>query len=117
MPHFRIYGGVLPWGIGGKGTPPSINVDWYAKGGIFDSPSLIGIGERGAEAVVPLDILWKKLDNIADASGNGAVVVNVYGADNMSVNELAAAVVRQQVIKFWKQLYRAHKAQVKGNAD
>lgn len=101
LPHFRIYGGVLPWGIGGKGTPPSINVDWYAKGGIFDSPSLIGIGERGAEAVVPLDILWKKLDNIADASGNGAVVVNVYGADNMSVNELAAA-VEQRLIQMQK---------------
>ena len=101
LPHFRIYGGVLPWGIGGKGTPPSINVDWYAKGGIFDSPSLIGIGERGAEAVVPLDILWKKLDNIADASGNGAVVVNVYGADNMSVNELAAA-VEQRIIQMQK---------------
>ena len=102
LPHFRIYGGVLPWGIGGKGTPPSINVDWYAKGGIFDSPHLIGIGERGAEAVVPLDILWKKLDNIADASGgNGAVVVNVYGADNMSVNELAAA-VEQRLIQMQK---------------
>lgn len=101
LPHFRIYGGSLPWGIGGKGTPPSINVDWYASGGIFDSPSLIGIGERGAEAVVPLDILWKKLDNIADASGNGAVVVNVYGADNMSVNELAAA-VEQRLIQMQK---------------
>lgn len=101
LPHFRIYGGVLPWGIGGKGTPPSINVDWYAKGGIFDSPSLIGIAERGAEAVVPLDILWKKLDNIADASGNGAVVVNVYGSDNMSVNELAAA-VEQRIIQMQK---------------
>lgn len=68
LPHFKIGKGTLPWGIGGKGTPPSISVDWYAKGGIFNSASLIGVGEKGAEAVVPLDKLWTKLDNIADAS-------------------------------------------------
>lgn len=101
LPHFTVTG-KFPYGIGGEGVKPSISVDWYASGGIFDSPHLIGIGERGAEAVVPLDILWKKLDNIADASGgNGAVVVNVYGADNMSVNELAAA-VEQRLIQMQK---------------
>ena len=101
LPHFKISGGKIPWGIGGKGTAPKINVEWYKKGGIFDSPSLIGIGEAGAEAVVPLDTLWKKLDNIAEASAGGAIVVNVYGSDNMSVNELAAA-VEQRLIQMQK---------------
>jgi hypothetical protein len=55
LPHFRISGGEIPWGIGGKGTPPSVSIDWYAKGGVFDGAKLIGIGEKGAEAVVPLD--------------------------------------------------------------
>lgn len=100
LPHFTVSGS-FPYGIGGKGVKPSISVDWYASGGIFDSPHLVGIGEKGAEAVVPLDILWKKLDNIADASGNGAIVVNVYGSDNMSVNELAAA-VEQRLIQMQK---------------
>lgn len=27
---------------------------WYAKGGIFDRPTIIGVGEAGPEAVVPL---------------------------------------------------------------
>ena len=99
LPHFKVSGGVAPWGIGGKGSKPSISVDWYAKGGIFDSPHLIGIGEAGPEAVVPLDKLWDKLDNIAATSG--AVVVNVYGSDNMSVNELAAA-VEQRLIQMQK---------------
>ena len=99
LPHFKVSGGVAPWGIGGKGSKPSISVDWYAKGGIFDSPHLIGIGEAGPEAVVPLDKLWDKLDNIAATSG--AVVVNVYGSDNMSVNDLAAA-VEQRLIQMQK---------------
>lgn len=33
---------------------PHIGVEWYAKGGIFNGPSVIGIGEAGAEAVLPL---------------------------------------------------------------
>jgi hypothetical protein len=64
LPHFKISGGTLPWGIGGKGTPPKINVDWYAQGGIFDKASLIGVGEAGSEAVVPLDRFWNEIGNI-----------------------------------------------------
>lgn len=61
-------------------NPPSIPkismdwVNWYKDGGIFDSPSLIGVGEAGKEAVVPLDKLWSKLDNLQ----GGETVVNIY---------------------------------------
>ncbi len=34
---------------------PHFNIDWYAKGGVIDFPSLIGVGEAGAEAIVPLE--------------------------------------------------------------
>ena len=34
---------------------PKLNVKWYAKGGLFDTPSLIGVGEAGPEAVMPLN--------------------------------------------------------------
>ncbi len=33
---------------------PKLSVEWYAQGGIFNSPQIIGVGERGPEAVVPL---------------------------------------------------------------
>ena len=65
-------------------------ISWHKKGGIFDSPSVIGVGEAGAEAVVPLNKFWKKLDAMAE--NNSPIVVNVYGSDNMNVNELAVAV-------------------------
>lgn len=54
LPHFNISGGKFPWGIGGEGSKPEISVSWYAKGGILDTPSIIGVGEAGPEAVVPL---------------------------------------------------------------
>lgn len=54
VPHF----GISPagWGIGDllKGSIPSLSINWYAKGGIVDGPTLIGAGEAGREAIVPL---------------------------------------------------------------
>lgn len=60
LPHFRISGSfsLNPPSI------PSFGVDWYAKGGIFDTPTLFntpnglkGVGEKGAEAVTPISVL------------------------------------------------------------
>lgn len=91
LPHFKIKGGKLPWGIGGKGTPPEISVQWYDKGGIFRSPSVIGVGERRPEFVGALDDLRKL---IREESG-GSIVINVYGSDHMNVRELAAEVEKR----------------------
>lgn len=62
LPHFSVEGEFSL-------NPPSIphfDVDWYKTGGVFDAPSVIGVGEAGPEAVLPLETLWKKLDEIAD---------------------------------------------------
>ena len=44
---------------------PYPKLDWYASGGIFNSASVIGVGEAGSEAVVPLENT-KWMDVIAD---------------------------------------------------
>jgi len=95
LPHFYISGRFSL-------NPPSVphlGVDWYKQGGIFSSPSVIGVGEAGSEAVVPLDTLWSKMDRIADAAGSsgGGITINVYGAAGQNINELAAAVERRLV--------------------
>lgn len=100
LPHFSLDWATKEFGkLGSIKYPTGLNVSWYKNGGIFDSPSIVGLAENGSEAVVPLDKLWDKLDNIANASGG--IVVNVYGSDNMSVNELAAA-VEQRLIQMQK---------------
>ena len=54
LPHFKLSG---EFSLKNK-TVPHLSVDWYAQGGIFDSPTIAGIGEAGAEAVVPRDRFW-----------------------------------------------------------
>lgn len=58
----------------GVSAIPHINVQWYAKGGILDGAqifgrmgsSLLGGGEAGREAVLPLDRNTEWMDRIAD---------------------------------------------------
>lgn len=95
LPHFSISGKLSL-------NPPSIpkvSVSWYKTGGIFDSPTIAGIGEAGPEAVVPLDKLWDKLDKIAESAQGDGVVINVYASPGMDVEQLArrveAVLVRQ----------------------
>jgi len=62
---------------------------WFAKGGIFNDPTIIGIGDsKGPEAAVPLDIMWTRMEKEFDKhlnDGNGATITNyieVNGAEN-----------------------------------
>lgn len=55
LPHVSVSGGEAPFGIAGKGSLPKFSVSWYKQGGIFDKPSVIGVGEAGTEAVMPLE--------------------------------------------------------------
>ena len=104
LPKISVSGGKAPWGIGGKGTKPSFSVSWasHAAGGIFDRPTILGsgntiheFGEAGAEAIVPLDPFWKKMDEMIDATKGTAngIVININGA-NSDPREIAEEVKR-----------------------
>ena len=69
LPHFGLSGkfSLLPPSV------PKLSVDWYKKGGVFSAPSVIGVGEAGPEAVVPLDKFWKRLES------SGSTVINFNG--------------------------------------
>ena len=87
LPHFSVSGEFSL-------NPPSIphfDVDWYAKGGVFDAPSVIGVGEAGPEAVVPLDRLWKKLDELANRiiESNDRQAAEIYRALIEALSEMS----------------------------
>lgn len=59
---------------------PRFNTVWHAAGGIFERPTLFdtplgthGVGEAGPEAILPLDLLWKKMGYIMDSQGTSLV--------------------------------------------
>ena len=69
MPHFAI--SPSGWKIGDllKGSIPKLGIDWYAKGAVFDKPTLFstpyglkGVGEKGPEAVAPISRLQEMID-------------------------------------------------------
>ena len=64
LPKITISGGKAPYGIAGKGKLPSFDVQWKAKGAVFDQPTIFstpkgfqGVGEAGPEAVAPISTL------------------------------------------------------------
>lgn len=74
LPHFSI--SPKGWKLGDllEGSIPSLGIDWYAKGGIFKSPSVIGVGEKGPEAVLPIEKLNEMLTGMADSIVNGVTM-------------------------------------------
>lgn len=86
---------IVPGNLGRVGR---VHLPRLAKGGIVDSATVALIGEgQSAEAVIPLDELWKRLDRMTDSlssQGGGGITVNVYGAEGQSVTSLAEAVRR-----------------------
>ena len=45
---------------------PFPHLDWYAKGGVFNGASVIGVGENGQEAVVPLERNTEWINKVVD---------------------------------------------------
>lgn len=91
LPHFSI--SPPGWKIGDllQGKIPKLGISWYDKGGIFKSPSIIGVGEKRPEFVGALDDLR---DIVRQETGAG-ITINVYGSEGMNVNDLALEVQRR----------------------
>ena len=87
LPHFSVSGkfSLRP------PSAPKFSVSWYQYGGVFDKKTLFpygngsigGLGENGAEAVVPLEKNTQWLDKIADRlaskQGSTPIVLQVDG--------------------------------------
>lgn len=112
LPHFRITGKFSL-------NPPSIprfGVSWYAKGGILTSPTifgasgstLLGGGEAGHEAVLPIDLLKQyireenSLNNslLAEMIKEAIAELNITAENNIYIGDKKlASVVTDMVIK------------------
>ena len=94
LPHFKISGGKIPWGIGGAGTPPSVDVKWYKKAEnqpyMFNRATLFGAGERNDEILYGRKQL---LEDIASVNG-GQIVINLNYDAGTDAQEMVADIAR-----------------------
>ncbi|MBF1146867.1 MAG: hypothetical protein HXL87_01565 [[Eubacterium] sulci] len=103
LPHFSISGSINPLS---KSFPPKIGVSWYKEGGIFDKPSLIGVGEAGREAVLPTHKLDKFLDDavkrVNPKQSNGSVTINIANMtvrDDTDIRKIADEIERRLALE------------------
>ncbi len=101
LPHFSVtppgwhYQDLL------KGTIPKLGISWYQQGGIFDRPAVIGVGEAGKEAVMPLERNTGWIDILADKlnqkSGGATIVNNItfQSAEKRDIDELVRIIDQQ----------------------
>jgi phage-related protein len=107
LPHVSVSGGKAPYGIGGKGKLPSFHVSWYAKGGYFDSPTILsGLGEAGPEYALPLNKtsltpLANMLNELQYKNGNPTTSDNEPIIVNTTI-ELDGKVVARQTAPYMK---------------
>ena len=81
MPHFRVSGAFDL----ANGQVPRIDVDWYAKGGVFGKPSIIGVGDaRSREIVTPEALMSDTVGNEIDKKqGADAAAVIAWLSQNL----------------------------------
>lgn len=98
---------------------PKLNVQWYAKGGIIDKASLIGAGEAGKEAIIPLERNTEWISKVAhemreQASRQSA---NPFGGDIAGDLEDANGVVVDAIYAAAAQILQGMRENKSGGLD
>lgn len=123
LPHISVSGGVAPYGIGGKGSLPQFSIEWYKQGGILNGAqifgalgrNLLGGGEAGPEAVLPLRSFYEELARILDdrlggPGGGGTPVFNQYNTYNSPKDLTPAECARQTRVETQKVVAKLRRA-------
>lgn len=92
LPHYTLSGSFDPK----SGRVPTVGVNWYAKGGLFTNPTIVGLGEAGDEAAMPLnsyvfgeiaDGISQQLDLVGGSGNAETLVIPVY-IGNRKIEEI-----------------------------
>ena len=105
VPKISVDGGKAPYGLGGKGKLPSFKVKWNAEGGILTRPTLfgqlgntlLGGGEAGHEAILPLDRLEGYVREAVRVESNTELLGRIIIEQNERLMELLRMIVPHDV--------------------
>lgn len=107
LPHFTV--SPKGWKIGDllKGSIPKLSISWFKDGGILPSTAifgayngkLLGGGEAGKEAILPLDSFYQNLEAIMSKYSNGhsgvmvkLIIEHFENSSGQDIDELAERV-------------------------
>jgi phage-related protein len=88
LPHFSISGSFSL----DPPQVPHLDIDWYKTGGLFNRPSVIGVGEAGPEAVAPID---KLKAYVTEAVTNARTAIMDYTPIDSLANAIASGFAMQ----------------------
>lgn len=103
LPHFKIEGEFSL-------NPPSVphfGIDWFANGGIMTKPTVFGAngnnlmagGEAGPEAILPLNLLWEKLNSLFSYfMGNKETIkeIKIIQLDTKLLNNMSERIIENR---------------------
>lgn len=111
LPHFGISGGFSL-------NPPQVpqfTIDWYKKGAIFTKPTLFntpygmkGVGEAGAEAVLPIEKLLEIIEEALRQNNDTALAGVTITGNTFNVRE------ESDIDKIARELYRLIESKKRG---
>lgn len=93
--------------LGNIPNPATLSISWYAKGGVFNGPSVIGVGEDGPEGVVPFDKrgaaplaegIAEQLEKLGGGNGGDThVTINVYATvrEEADIRKLSREIAKE----------------------
>ncbi len=94
LPKIEVKWKDIGWGI----SLPTLSVKWNALGGLFDKPTIFatnaglqGVGEKGPEAILPLDTLWDEMSARLKA-GMREILMDMKGAKEARQNQFIQAI-------------------------
>ncbi|MPN57204.1 hypothetical protein SDC9_204898 [bioreactor metagenome] len=109
LPHFSLEGefSLAPPQV------PHLAVNWYAKGGIFNRPSVIGVGEAGTEAVLPIDrldeLMARAIEKAKGSNSGGGLTLHIENFINNTEKDI-------EQLAYELEFYRQRVAMGKGGA-
>lgn len=111
LPHFQISGGEAPWGFAGKGSFPSVSIQWYKKAMstpyMLDSATIFGAaggqymggGEAGSEMIYGHDRLMADIGAVVNAAIDNLVFpINVFIGQKKIEQQVVTATAKNNVI-------------------
>lgn len=91
------YSGAGAQAVTGGHFTSSNGVKWFAEGGIVNKPQIVGVGEAGTEAIVPLGKLPQIMADAMGGAGGAQMVHTIINVDGRKLADVTGPAIIKRV--------------------